>query len=204
MTYRIVARSLRHSVTVAVGIVLAFGVLAPPTGGSPFALLATTGIAYAAAPLTPTEVVLPFEAQMLTLVNADRAAQGLAPLKVDPTLARIARWRSEDMATANYFSHDIGNVPGRLVFQVLLDQGVDYDAAGENLARYYLDQADPTKVAEAALMDSPTHRRNILRPDFTHLGVGVAVSPDGRVIYTQLFKAVLPQPTGAVTYSWSR
>ncbi len=130
MTYRIVARSLRRSIAAALGIVLALGAFAPSTGGSPHALLPTTGTAYAAAPPTPAEVVLPFEAQMLTLVNADRAAQGLAPLKVDPALARIARWRSEDMATANYFSHDIGNVPGRLVFQVLQDQGVDYDAAG--------------------------------------------------------------------------
>jgi hypothetical protein len=54
-------------------------------------------------------------------------------------------------------------------------------------------------------MASPMHRANIVRPDYTHLGVGVAVTADGRVIYTQLFKAaVLLQTEGVVTYAWSR
>ena len=67
-----------------------------------------------------------------------------------------------------------------------------YRVAGENVARIYGDAGSPggaeetAAQAEVALMASPTHRANILHPDYTHLGVGVA--DDGRVIYTQLFK----------------
>lgn len=205
MTYRGIVPGLRRSLTAALGIVLTAGVLASPTGGSPVTLFPTGGTAYAATSLVPAEIVVPFEAQMLTLVNADRAVRGLLPLQLDPLLAAVARGRSEDMAMANYFSHDVGNIPGQRVFQVLQDRGVTYQSAGENLARYYLDQAEPTKAAQTALMASPMHRANIVRPDYTHLGVGVAVTADGRVIYTQLFKAaVLLQTEGVVTYAWSR
>ena len=129
------------------------------------------------------------EEQLLSLVNADRAAYGLSALEVDPSLAAIARWRSEDMATRGYFSHDIG---GYLVFQVLRDHGIAYRTAGENLAYHYPHErgglgASPY-TAEDALMRSPGHRANILRADYTHVGVGVAQAPDGRYLFTQLFK----------------
>ena len=128
------------------------------------------------------------ELQLIDLLNADRSAAGLPPLAADPRLMDVARWRSEDMAALAYFSHDVGNVPGRVVFDVLRAQGVRYRAAGENLARTSGSAEHTAAVAEAALMESPTHRANILRPDYTHLGVGVAIAPDGRVLYTQLFK----------------
>jgi len=167
---------------------LGLAAIAPSTREVSSPLLSLARTAYAAAPLAPAEVVLAFESQMLDLVNADRVANGLASLEFDPMLATVARWRSEDMATADYFGHDIGNVPGRRVFEVLRSKGVTYRAAGENLARLYIDTVESATVAEAALMNSPTHRANILQSGFTHLGVGVAVAHDGRVVYTQLFK----------------
>src|SRR5688572_5190746 len=80
--------------------------------------------------LLPTEATV-----MARLVNADRAAFGLESLAYDQALTDVARWRSEDMAAGGAFSHDIADVPGRVVFDVLRELGVRYRAAGENLAR---------------------------------------------------------------------
>ena len=133
----------------------------------------------------PQEATLVQESILIDLVNADRAAHGLAPLEFDPGLATVARWRSQDMATRQYFSHDIG---GYQVFDVMRDQGVTYRVAGENLAYNYYSPEETAARAERALMESPSHRANILRPDYTHVGVGVAIAPDGRYLFTQLFK----------------
>lgn len=89
------------------------------------------------------------------------------------------------MAARNYFSHDIG---GYQVFQVLRDWGISYRVAGENLAYNYFGPDAAAAQAEWALMESPGHRANILRPDFTHVGMGVAVAADGRYLFTQLFR----------------
>jgi uncharacterized protein YkwD len=142
-------------------------------------------VAHAESAYVPLELALSVETQLIDLVNADRAAHGLAPLQFDPSLATIARWRSEDMAARNYFSHDIG---GYQVFQVLRDWGIPYRVAGENLAYNYHGADSAAAQAEVALMNSPAHRANILRADYTHVGVGVAVSTDGRYLFTQLFK----------------
>jgi uncharacterized protein YkwD len=127
----------------------------------------------------------PPESAFAVATNADRVRYGLAPLAIDAQLAGIARWRSVDMAGRNYFSHDID---GYDVFQVLREQGVTYHVAGENLAYDYAAPDVAVAQAERALMASPTHRANILRAEYTHLGVGVEVAPDGKVLFTQLFK----------------
>lgn len=137
------------------------------------------------ASFAPGHVTVSHEIALIDLLNADRAANGLPALEFDPGLASVARWRSEDMAARQYFSHDIG---GYQVFQVLRDHGIDYRVAGENLAYNYYSPEETALRAEKALMESPTHRANILREDYTHVGVGVAVAPDGRFLFTQLFK----------------
>lgn len=134
----------------------------------------------------PADAVPSLETRFIELLNADRQAHGLEPLEPDSELASVARWRSEDMAERDYFSHDIG---GYMVFQVLKDKGIDYRVAGENLAYNTHDANETAVAAQRALMNSPTHRDNILRPDYSHVGVGVAIGPDGKYLFTQLFKA---------------
>jgi uncharacterized protein YkwD len=141
-------------------------------------------VAHAEAVAAP-EYAASLEAQLFDLLNADRVANNLAPLNYDESLASVARWRSDDMAVRDYFSHDIG---GYQVFSVLKDSGIAYRVAGENLAFNYQAADTSASAAEQALMNSPTHRANILRSDFTHAGIGVSVAPDGKVLYTQLFK----------------
>jgi uncharacterized protein YkwD len=132
-----------------------------------------------------------FEGQMLAAANAERANAGLEPLRPDPRLTTVARWRSDDMATRGYFSHDIG---GYMVFTVLRSSGYEYRVAGENLAYNYSPAGSSVSAAHSALMNSPAHRENILRGEFTHAGVGLAVVPDGRRVYTQIFSKPAQEP----------
>src|SRR3989338_912867 len=105
---------------------------------------------------------------LTSLTNDARAENNLPPLAGNPLLDEAARRKAEDMAALEYFAHTSpsGVTPWSLLSQV----GYRYAAAGENLAVNFFDSED---VAEA-WMNSPSHRANIVRSDFTEIGVGIA------------------------------
>ena len=120
------------------------------------------------------------ERQMLDLVNEERASAGLRPLIWDERLLPVARQHSEEMFRLKYFAHTspVSGTP----FDRLKSAGIAYSRAGENLA-----YAQSVSVAHRGLMQSPGHRENILRPEFTHIAIGViSAGPYGRM-FTQLF-----------------
>ncbi len=120
------------------------------------------------------------EAQMLQLVNEARAEVGLRPLSLDPRLVPIGRGHSEEMFRLRYFGHT-SPVTGS-PFDRIEAAGVEYSRAGENLA-----YAQSVAVAHRGLMESPGHRANILRREFTRIGIGViSAGPYGRM-FTQVF-----------------
>lgn len=120
------------------------------------------------------------EAQMLALLNEERTAAGLRPLTVDPRLVPVARAHSEEMFRLRYFGHQ-SPVTGS-PFDRLERAGIRYSRAGENLA-----YAQSVTVAHRGLMASDGHRENILRPEFTRIGIGViGAGPYGRM-FTQVF-----------------
>jgi len=106
------------------------------------------------------------EAQMLILVNRERAAAGLKPLAPDPELTEVARGHSADMFARGYFAHDTPE--GLDPFARMREAHVRYVTAGENLAL-----APTLQVAHSGLMNSPGHRANILHPQFGRLGIGI-------------------------------
>lgn len=120
------------------------------------------------------------EAEMLTLLNQSRRENGLPPLTFDSTLQRVARAHSEEMFQLGYFAHDspVSGSP----FARMKAAGVSEPAMGENLA-----YAPSVEVAERGLMRSPGHRANILSPDFSKVGIGVVVAPNGSKMFTQDF-----------------
>jgi uncharacterized protein YkwD len=105
------------------------------------------------------------ETRVLSLVNAERAKVGCAPLTADPELAALAEGHSEDMAERGYFSHTTPD--GRSPWDRAEAAGVE-NMGGENIAR---GQTDAEAVMES-WMHSEGHRANILNCDFTTLGVG--------------------------------
>lgn len=125
-------------------------------------------------------VDLASERQMFELVNQERAKVGTKPLVWDEKLAQVGREHSRDMFERGYFSHY--SPEGKDVGDRLLDAGIDYTVAGENLAL-----APDVERAHNGLMNSPGHKRNILDPAFTKFGVGTI---DGGVygkMFTQVF-----------------
>jgi uncharacterized YkwD family protein/spore coat assembly protein SafA len=121
------------------------------------------------------------EAQVVKLVNAERAKVGLAPLMHNWELSRVARYKSQDMKAKNYFSHQSPTYGSP--FQMMQHFGITYRTAGENIA---MGQRTPQEVM-VAWMNSPGHRANILKAEFKEIGVGVA--KDGSIYWTQMFIA---------------
>jgi hypothetical protein len=105
---------------------------------------------------------------LTTLTNNERAQFKLAPLTSNPLLDEAAQEKADDMAANSYFSHisPTGKTPWYWLDQV----GYTYSYAGENLAINFTNSNDVT----TAWMNSPTHRANILKADYTQVGTGVA------------------------------
>lgn len=122
-------------------------------------------------------------AEVHRLTNAERAAAGVPTLQVDARLAAVATGHSEDMAARDYFSHD--SPEGCNAGCRLEQAGYEYQAWGENIAwRESSNLPSAAALAEhfvSAWMNSPGHRANILKSDFTHEGIGLAL--DGTRVY---------------------
>ena len=120
------------------------------------------------------------EQEMLKLLNDERTSRGLAPLVLDPRLVPVARQHSLEMFGLKYFGHQ-SPVTGS-PFDRLAAAKITYTRAGENLA-----YAHSVAVAHRGLMESPGHRENILRPEFTRVGIGVVTGGSYGRMFTQLF-----------------
>ncbi|WP_276211116.1 CAP domain-containing protein [Heyndrickxia coagulans] len=107
-----------------------------------------------------------YEKQVVTLVNEERAKNGLGALKIDTALSKMARVKSNDMATHQYFDHTSPTYGSP--FDMMKQFGISYQYAGENIA---MGQQTPQEVMNA-WMNSEGHRANILNKNFTHIGVG--------------------------------
>jgi uncharacterized YkwD family protein len=107
-----------------------------------------------------------YERQVVELTNQERAKNGLPALKIDTELSKVAREKSNDMQAKNYFSHTSPTYGSP--FDMMKQFGIDYRAAGENIA---MGQRTPEEVVKA-WMNSEGHRKNILSSNFTHIGVG--------------------------------
>ena len=125
------------------------------------------------------------ERRAFDLINVERQRRGLRPLVWDGALTRIARYHSENMARDGILNHvDRDGLDLRGRAEVLGLRG--WKALGENIA-YNQGYSDPTAFAVERWMVSDKHRENILNEEFTHAGIGIARSADGRVFFTQVF-----------------
>ena len=121
------------------------------------------------------------EQQLFDLVNKERTSRGLKALTLDPRLVPVARAHAAEMFRLKYFGH-ISPVTGS-PFDRLKAAGItDYIRAGENLA-----YAQSVAIAHQGLMNSEAHRENILKPEYTKLGVGVESAGLYGRMFAQLF-----------------
>ncbi|ASB89853.1 CAP domain-containing protein [Bacillus sonorensis] len=127
---------------------------------------------------TTASSVSAYEKEVVDLTNAERKKQGLKPLTLDEKLSSVARKKSQDMKDKNYFDHNSPTYGSP--FDMMKKFGITYRTAGENIAK---GQRTPKEVVQA-WMNSEGHRKNIMNPNFTHIGVGYV--KDGN-IWTQQF-----------------
>ncbi|MCX5267953.1 CAP domain-containing protein [Streptomyces sp. NBC_00199] len=111
-------------------------------------------------------------AEVLKLVNEERAKVGCSPVSANSSLSDLAEKFSDDMAARGFFDHT--DPDGATPWDRAAKAGIS-GLGGENIAR---GQADAAAVMEA-WMNSPGHRANILNCDFKTLGVGVHFGAGG-------------------------
>ena len=119
-------------------------------------------------------------------VNTIRAEHGLPALAPDGDLVQVARYRSKDMATRNYFSHV---PPDGCNYVCVMDKmEVPHSFAGENIAWNTWDWTQTADVAVQMWKNSPPHLENILNCHYERFGTGVAKGSDGKIYYAMIFE----------------
>jgi uncharacterized protein YkwD len=118
--------------------------------------------------------------KLLCLTNYERQQHGLAPVSRNALLEIASDKMSQDMVARRFFDHD---TPDGVSPQQRID-AAGYRApagwTGENIAWGGGDDGSVAAQMDK-LMHSPGHRENILRPEFTEMGVGIAYGrPEGK------------------------
>jgi len=114
---------------------------------------------FAADAITPDRVT--------ELVNESRLARDLPVVTLSSELSAAASMKAEDMFAKQYFAHDTPD--GHDPWYWVKKAGYTYQLAGENLAIHFRDAFSQ----HTAWMESPTHRKNILNPEYRDIGVAV-------------------------------
>ena len=120
------------------------------------------------------------EKEVFDLINKQRTDNGLAALKNDSEVQRVARIKAQDMVDNNYFSHTSPTYGSP--FDMLKSFKISYKTAGENIAGN-----SSNSSAVTAWMNSSGHKANILNSNFNYTGIGVVSSPKYGKMYVQLF-----------------
>ena len=135
------------------------------------------------------------EEDLVAAINTERTSRGLGPLAEDPLLREAACAHSREMCALNYFNHH-SPTPGETTpidryIDALHMVGERQPASalvGENI--FFASMTNDVYNAEYAhqsLMASPGHRKNILEPRFTKVGIGVYRDPAGQFWVTEMF-----------------
>ncbi|MDD3897074.1 MAG: CAP domain-containing protein [Candidatus Peribacteraceae bacterium] len=120
---------------------------------------------------------------LLIQINAERARHGIAPLALNPILTQAAELHAADMWKRRYFSHVTPE--GRTYLDRIRTAGYfipptdcscqarctcePYFSLGENIAQGQL----TVEQVMSDWLNSPPHRKNMLNPDFTDIGIGL-------------------------------
>lgn len=105
--------------------------------------------------------------KLLTLTNEERAKLSLPALQLNSQLTSAAEKKAEDMFKKDYWSHFAPD--GGSPWDFIKQSGYQYEYAGENLAKNFL----YSKNVVDAWMNSPTHRENIVKKEYTEVGYAV-------------------------------
>lgn len=162
---------------------------------SPSASKPTPSASASAAPTTSASPLASPVGPVLALINAARSAAGLPPLTITAALDRSASAHNALMAAGCGLSHQCPGEPDLGTRETAA--GVHWTAAGENIG-----DGGPVAASTAALTQmavtltqdmlneqppNDDHRKNILSPSFTHIGIAIYRDPSGTLWLTQDF-----------------
>jgi uncharacterized protein YkwD len=122
------------------------------------------------------------ETKLLELTNQERKKKELSPLKPSSLLFKLARDHSANMGKQAKMDHILD---GKKLDDRVKEAKYQYALVGENIAAGDAQVGLPEVMG--AWMESKLHRGNILGPEFTEIGLGLARGKDGQIYYTQVF-----------------
>ena len=134
-------------------------------------MLAATALFFLFPLASPATADTGMEPEFLRLANQERAAQGLSTLSVAGDLVDYARHHSAVMNSEQTLRHSSE-----------LRTLTNWDMLGENVGR-----GGSVQALHDAFMASPSHRENVLKPNFSEVGIGVVVA-DGTIWVTFVFR----------------
>jgi len=128
-------------------------------------------------------------AMAASMISGYRSNNGLSTVRVDPQLMKLARAQAQAMAARDKL--DQGVV--RDLSARLRSSGYDAKVAAENVGAGYHTLAQ----AFSGWRDSPPHRKNMLLPDATHIGIATAYAPNSKYkVFWSLILAAPDRPRG--------
>ena len=125
------------------------------------------------------------EVRILSLINRERSRQRLSSLLWSDDLADLARSYSQKMAREHFFAHVDSN-GNDVVARARRMRLRGWTKIGENLFMCSPDD-NFTTVSVRGWMRSPTHRENILDPEWRATGIGIAYARNGDIYITEVF-----------------
>ena len=120
------------------------------------------------------------EEYLLNLINQEREKNNLVKFEIDENLQNVARLKAEDLVNNNYFSH-ISPTYGT-PFEMLKAYEINYKTASENIAGN-----SNIDSALQSLLNSESHKTNILSNEYNYTGIGIVDSIAYGKIIVQLF-----------------
>ena len=122
--------------------------------------------------------------KLFTLTNEERTKLGLPALQVNAQLTTAAENKAADMFKKDYWAHFAPD--GGSPWDFIKQSGYQYEFAGENLAKNFLYSQNVVD----AWMNSPTHRENIVKKEYTDVGYAVVngmLSGEETTLVVQMF-----------------
>lgn len=109
-------------------------------------------------------VCAPDTTGLLTLINNERVALGIAPLTTDSTLTSTSGIKLQSMVSGAYYGH---NTPEGAKYSVLLSQNGVNAASAEDL----LDNANTANENWTRFKASSSHYKTLTDPQYTRIGI---------------------------------
>ncbi|MFN8475887.1 MAG: S8 family serine peptidase [Anaerolineae bacterium] len=128
------------------------------------------------APTQPTSTPAPasgYTAQLIDLINQQRAQNGLGPYRTDSRLNAASDYHNRYMRDNNCFAHQCSGEADP--FQRMINYGYPLSAGGENIGKGYQTPSDMVN----GWMGSSGHRAAILSTTYVDIGCGYLLGPSG-------------------------